>query len=68
MMIVCVEDMSRGRYYVTEPVKTGHVGTNYILSHSRSYLGTGINSLNSVTYTIKPIICLSKAETFMAIA
>ena len=30
--------------YVTRPAKTGHVGTNYIPSHNRSYLGTGINS------------------------
>ena len=35
--------------YVTGPAKIGHVGTNYTLSQSRSYLTNGIENLHSLT-------------------
>ena len=54
--------------YVTRPAKTGHVGTNYILSHYRSYLSTGTEYLYSVTYIIQPIKILLDAQNCIAIA
>ena len=41
--------------YVTGPVKIGHVGTNYILSHYGSYLNTEMAFMHSVTFNILPI-------------
>ena len=52
---------------VTGPAKTGHVGTNYTLSHYRSYFSAGTEHLHSVTCIIKPITCSLKAKKFIAI-
>ena len=54
--------------FVTGPAKRGHVGTNYIPSHYKSYLSSGIKYLHSVTCIIKPIRCLISDENCMAIA
>ena len=35
--------------YVTGLAKTGHLGTNYTLSHERSYLSIGTDYVHSVT-------------------
>ena len=54
--------------YVTEPAKTGHVGTNHILSHYRSYLSIGTTYLHSATCIIKrQIKCLLLLENCIAI-
>ena len=53
---------------MTEPAKTGHVGTNYSPSHYRLYLSTGTEYLHSVTCIIKPIKCLLRVENCIAIA
>jgi len=50
--VLCVD-----QYNVTGVVKMGHVGTNYILSHNRSYLSSGTEYLCSVT-------CSTHAMTF----
>ena len=47
-------------YFVTRPVKTGHVGTNYIPSYNRPYFRARIEYLYSVTFIIKSIIYLIK--------
>jgi len=44
--------------YVTWPVKTGDVGTNYILSHERPFLSIETEYFCSVTCTIKPFKCV----------
>jgi len=41
--------------FVTRPVKTGHVGTNYTFSHSKLFHSTATEHLWSVTSTIRPI-------------
>ena len=53
--------------FVTGPAKTGHVGTNYTLSHYRSYLSTGTEYFHSVTCTMKPLKCLLSDKNFIAI-
>ena len=57
-------------YYqiVTEPAKTGHVGTNYIPSLYRSYLSIGKVYFHSVTCVMMPIKCLLRTENCSAIA
>ena len=55
--------------YVTGPVKTGHMGTNYTPSHYWSYLSTGIEYLHSETCIVMSIIkCLLRVENFIAMA
>ena len=41
--------------FVTGPEKTGHVGTNYTLSHKKQFLSSESRYLNSVTCIIKPV-------------
>ena len=66
-LYLCVPNF-KAIIYVTRPAKIGHVGTNYTLSHSRSYLSTGIENLYSVTCIIQPIKCLPCAKNCIAIA
>ena len=54
--------------FVTGPLKIGHVGTNYVLLHNRTYLSTGITYLHSETCIVMPINYLISAEKFKAIA
>jgi len=53
--------------YVTEPKKTGHVGTNYTPSHNKSFLSAATEYLWPVICTIKPTKCLMMIENFRAI-
>ena len=54
-------------YNVTGPAKTGHMGTNYTLSHNRSYHSTETEYLHFVTCIINPVKCLLRAEICIAI-
>ena len=54
--------------YMTGPVKTGHMGTNYTTSLYRSYFSVGTQYLYFVTCIIKPIKFLLDAQNYIAIA
>ena len=51
---------------VTRPAKIGHVGTNYTLTRTISYLSSGMEYSYSVTCTLKSTKCLICAENVMA--
>ena len=54
--------------FVTRPVKTGHVGTNYTKSLYSSYLSAGNIYFHSVTCIMMPIEYLLRAENCNVIA
>ena len=58
---------SQNSSFVTRPVKTGNVGTNYTPSLYSSYFSTGKIYFHSVTCIMMPIKFLLRAENYSAI-
>jgi len=54
--------------HVTGPAKTEHEGTNYTLSHSRSYLSSGTEYFYLVICRMQPVKCWRSIENFITIA